>query len=211
MSRKLSRPFANWVTDHRSASFWRLPCGSAYRVKGRPKPGASGPLTRRRVQYAGEGWRARVIALASLASLDAYLPAPTFAAIRGLCPGLKPVIARVRLQCLTNLLSAGAWPASSCMRVTLEFLQEHAPSKKTVASATRYGHGHVHFKRRPHIGFAPCMMAWLRRLKRVSAGRPRVSHHPSDSATARSRGAVRPRRSRCAAPGGSAPCPGCAG
>jgi len=52
----------------------RLPCGSAYRVKGRPKPGASGPLTRRRVQYAGEGWRARVIALASLASLDAYLP-----------------------------------------------------------------------------------------------------------------------------------------
>jgi len=125
--------------------------------------------------------------------------------------GLKPVIARVRLQCLTNLLSAGAWPASSCMRVTLEFLQEHAPSKKTVASATRYGHGHVHFKRRPHIGFAPCMMAWLRCLKRVSAGRPRVSHHPSDSATARSRGAVRPRRSRCAAPGGSAPCPGCAG
>jgi hypothetical protein len=44
------------------------------RVKGRPRPGASGPLTRRRVQYAGEGWRARVIALASLASLDAYLP-----------------------------------------------------------------------------------------------------------------------------------------
>ena len=53
------------------------------RVKGRPRPGASGPLTRRRVQYAGAGWRARVFALASLqAILIAYLPPPTFAAIR---------------------------------------------------------------------------------------------------------------------------------
>ena len=51
--------------------------------------------------------------------------------------GLKPVIARVRLQCLTNLLSAGAWPASSCMRVTLEFFQEHAPSVISVTSVTR--------------------------------------------------------------------------
>jgi luciferase-type oxidoreductase len=57
--------------------FFLLPRGSTpipSMSRNRPKPGASGPLTRRRVQYAGEGWRARIIALASLASLDAYLP-----------------------------------------------------------------------------------------------------------------------------------------
>ena len=97
------------------------------RVKGRPKPGASEPLTRRRVRYADEGWRAWIIALASLASLDAYLPRQHLLQFEVCVLGLKPVIARVRLQCLTHLLSAGAWPASSCMRVTLEFLQEACP------------------------------------------------------------------------------------
>jgi hypothetical protein len=53
--------------------------------------------------------------------------------------GLRPwseaaVLARVRLQCLTHLLSAGAWPASSCMRVALEFFQENAPSLRSVSA-----------------------------------------------------------------------------
>ena len=66
--------------------------------------------------------------------------------------GLRPwseaaVIARVRLQCLTHLLSAGAWPASSCMRVALEFFQENAPSLRSVTWVTRVANGHVHFKR----------------------------------------------------------------
>jgi len=66
------------------------------RVKGRPKPGASEPLTRRRVQYAGEGWRALLRSPACKPVLVAYLPPATFAAIRSASPGLKPVIARVR-------------------------------------------------------------------------------------------------------------------
>ncbi|MDB5836282.1 MAG: hypothetical protein JWR14_6112 [Caballeronia sp.] len=66
--------------------------------------------------------------------------------------GLRPwseaaVIARVRLQRLTHLPSAGAWPASSCMRVALEFFQENAPSLRSVTWVTRVANGHVHFKR----------------------------------------------------------------
>src|ERR1700688_3752885 len=176
MSRKLSRPFANWGHGSSVSFLLRLPCGKRVSGQGQAK------AWRQRTLDAGDGSN-----MLAKAGEHGLLRSPAWQAwthiyraniccnSRSVSFGLKPVIARVRLQCLTNLLSAGAWPASSCMRVTLEFLQEHAPSKKTVASATRYGHGHVHFKRRPHIGFAPCMMAWLRCLKRVSAGRPRVS------------------------------------
>ena len=47
------------VTNHRSAPSAPPRAEAPNRVKGRPKPGASGPLTRRRVQYAGVSWRAR--------------------------------------------------------------------------------------------------------------------------------------------------------
>ncbi len=47
-----------------------------------------------------------------------------------------------------RLLSAGAWPASSCMRVTPESLSGSMPHlQKSVASATQGVDGHVHFKR----------------------------------------------------------------
>ena len=80
----------------------RLPCSPSpvqKRVIGSRagrKPGASEPLTRRRVQYAGEGWRALLRSPACKPVLVAYLPPSTFAAILSASPGLKPVIARVR-------------------------------------------------------------------------------------------------------------------
>jgi hypothetical protein len=140
MSRKLSRRIIGQV----------LLCppraGSAYRVKGRPKPGASGPLTRRRPRYAGEGWRA------ALASMQGWFWSHIYRRQHLLQSDLRPWSEAGHRARETpgshRLLSAGKEPASSCMRVTPESLSGSMPHlRKSVASATRAGDGHVHFKR----------------------------------------------------------------
>jgi hypothetical protein len=78
-----------------------------------------------------------------------------------------------------NLLSAGAWPASSCMRVALGFHQEHAPSKTSVTSVTQDGYGHVHFKPPIRGSFGPCTIALLRYLACSSRLQLRaIGYHP---------------------------------
>ncbi|MCI0148910.1 site-specific integrase [Paraburkholderia sediminicola] len=60
------------LADESSArSFYRAEACS--RGQGQAKPGASGPLTPRRVQYAGEYWRARVIGLASMQAHSGHM------------------------------------------------------------------------------------------------------------------------------------------
>lgn len=111
----------------------------------------------------------------------------------GLCPWSEAaVIARVRLQHLTHLLSAGAWPASSCMRVALEFFQENAPSLRSVTWVTRVANGHVHFKRsiRRFRTLNDRVAAKRCRLRPPSVERLRVSPRPSDSARAQSPGVL---------------------
>jgi hypothetical protein len=189
----------------------RLPLAEARnRVKGRPKPGASEPLTRRRVQYAGEGWRALLRSPACKPVLVAYLPPATFAAIRPASPGLKPVIARVRPN--VRLPSIRWRLASLILHARYAIFQEHAPSKKSVMSVTQGCNGHVHFKPlRGVSGVARLRGCETWRLRLTSVVPLRVSPRPSDSATAQSRGAAPPRRSQCVVRGGSVPCPECAG
>ena len=59
---------------------------------------------------------------------------------------LKPFIARVRRERLTHfypLTRGQPYPLCALRR---KLVREHAPSVKSVASATRHPHGHAHFK-----------------------------------------------------------------
>src|SRR5258708_7139875 len=96
---------------------------------------------------ASASYRARHHTSVFCAAYSGAVPPPsTMAAIHSMPPGSEAGHRARETPASHDLLSAGAWPASSSMRVTLEFFQEHAPSQGSVTWVTQAVHGHVHFK-----------------------------------------------------------------
>src|SRR5258708_16574049 len=83
-------------------------------VKGRPTPGASGPLTREGFGMLRSAGEHRLLRSPACKPFGSHIYQRQHLLQSSLRPWSEAaVIARVRLQCLTHLLSAGAWPASS--------------------------------------------------------------------------------------------------